>query len=182
MTYRALELIILTATRAGEVLDAKWDEFDLDAKVWTIPAARMKAGKEHRVPLSAPAMELLLKRKEENEIAGLATVPWGKPSENVFPGKRAATISDQLVLRHLKAMNVGKVTVHGFRSTFKDWASEHDFPNEISEMALAHKVGTAVERAYKRTDLFEKRAKLMDAWADYLSTPAAPNVVQSQRA
>ncbi len=156
---RALAFLILTATRTGEVIGAKWDEFDLDAKLWTIPAERMKAGKEHRVPLSPQAVAFL-----------------GKPppslSDYVFPGQKAGKpLSNMAMLELLKRMDRGNLTVHGFRSTFRDWASERtNYPREVCEMALAHTVSDATEAAYRRGDLFEKRRRLMLEWAKHCDT------------
>ena len=154
---RALELIILTATRTSEVLKATWDEIDLDQRIWTIPAERMKAGREHRVPLSEPAASLLEELLENRTGA------------YVFPGwSRTKPLSNMAMLKVLYRMGRRDITVHGFRSTFRDWAAEQtNFPREVAEMALAHTVGNAVEAAYRRGDLFAKRAKLMAAWASY---------------
>jgi integrase len=153
---RALEFTILTVGRTGEVLGARWDEIDIANKIWTVPADRMKAGKEHRVPLSGPAITVLtvMSRVRQNE--------------HVFPGDRRATLSNTSMLMLMRRMNRGDLTTHGFRSTFRDWAAEFtDFPNEVVEMALAHLVGNKVEAAYRRGDLFEKRRRLMSAWAAY---------------
>jgi integrase len=147
LAARALEFIALTAARSGEAIGATWDEIDLANRVWVIPARRMKAGKEHRVPLSDAAIKLL------------KNLP--KDDEGLFPGLRRRVVWG-LVNR------LGGGSVHGLRSTFRDWASERtSFPRELAEMALAHAVGNAVERAYSRTDLFDKRRKLMDAWAEF---------------
>ena len=153
----ALEFTILTAARTGEALGATWDEFD--AKVWTIPAERMKGGREHRIPLSDAALALL------RQMRGVRT------NDFVFPGRRGRLTHKtmQLVLRR---MGHGG-TVHGFRSTFRDWAAEQTaFPAELAEMALAHSVGSAVEAAYRRSDLFDKRCKLMAAWAAFCAKPS----------
>jgi integrase len=159
---RALEFAILTATRSGEVLRARWDEIDLSSRLWTVPAGRMKAGKEHRIPLSAPAVAVLERMARVRE------------SEFVFPGTRRAVLSEMAMLAILKRMGRA-VTVHGFRSTFRDWAAERtNFPNEMLEMALAHAVSDKVEAAYRRGDMFDKRRKLMDAWAAYCAKSAAP--------
>jgi integrase len=153
---RALEFAILTAARSGEVLGAHWSEFDLEARIWTVPAARMKAGREHRVPLPTRAVEVL-RQMEQNRL-----------SKFVFPGMRSgrplSVMALEMVLRRMKA----DVTVHGFRSAFRDWAGERThFPREVAEAALAHLVGDAVERAYRRGDALEKRRLLMDAWDEY---------------
>lgn len=153
---RALEFTILTVARTGETIGAEWPEFDLQAKVWTVPGARMKSGKEHRVPLSAAAIRIL----EEARKAGHAPGPFG-------------ALSNMAMLELLRGMRGRGVTVHGFRSSFRDWCAEQtSFPREIAEAALAHVVG-GVEGAYQRGDYFEKRRRLMGAWADYLAKPAA---------
>jgi integrase len=163
ISYTALRFIILTAARSGEALQARWSEIDLAGKVWVIPKERMKSHREHRVALNDAAVELL---------QGLP-----RTSEFVFPGERAVTVSGRLLPKQLKAMGYN-VTVHGFRSTFRDWAAERtNFTGDVAEAALAHAVGDATERAYQRGDLFEKRSKLMNAWANYLTTPPAGNVV-----
>ena len=154
---RALEFAILTAARSGEVFGASWKEFDLEARVWTVPAARMKAGREHRVPLSARAVEILRGMEQQ------------RLSELVFPGTKPgrplSVMALEMVLRRMKV----DVTVHGFRSAFRDWAGERThFPREVAEAALAHLVGDAVERAYRRGDALEKRRELMDAWAQFV--------------
>jgi integrase len=156
-TARALEFTILTAARTGECLGATWDEIDLHNKVWTIPPERMKAGKEHRVPLSATAMTLLGSLKGDRR------------GDFLFPGeKRGRPLSQMAMSMLLRRMGHGDVTTHGFRSTFRDWAAElTNFPREVVEMALAHAIPSAVEAAYRRGDLFEKRLRLMQAWTDY---------------
>ena len=157
---RALEFVILTAARTGEVLGARWSEIDLRAKVWTVPASRMKSGREHRVPLSDAALAVL------RQMHSL------RQNDRVFPGDRRETLSDMALWMLLRAMNRTDLTTHGFRSTFRDWAAERtDFSNEVVEMALAHAVADKVEAAYRRGDLFEKRRKLMDAWAAYCARP-----------
>lgn len=175
---RALEFAILTATRTNETLKARWSEIDLKAKVWTIPGERMKAGREHRVPLPAAA------------VAVLATMRKAYPkSEWVFPGAsrvdREPTLSSMALLMTLRRMNRADLTAHGFRSTFRDWAAETtNFPREAAEAALAHTIGDKVEAAYRRGDLFEKRRRLMNAWDGYCATPAAERgaVVAMRRA
>jgi integrase len=158
---RALEFAILTAARTGEVLGARWIEIDLKAKIWTIPASRMKSGREHRVPLSKAALAVL------QEMESL------RQNDRVFPGDRQDRLSDMALLMLLRRMNRSDLTAHGFRSTFRDWAAERtNFPSEVVEMALAHAVSDKVEAAYRRGDLFEKRRKLMDAWASYCARPA----------
>jgi integrase len=165
-----LEFAILTAARTGEVLGAKWIEIDLKAKIWTIPAARMKSGREHRVPLSKAALAVL------QEMESL------RQNDRVFPGDRRETLSDMALLMLLRRMNRSDLTAHGFRSTFRDWAAERtNFPSEVVEMALAHAVSDKVEAAYRRGDLFEKRRKLMDAWAAYCARPESPGQIISMR-
>jgi integrase len=163
---RALEFAILTAARSGEVLGARWDEVNVDTGQWIVPATRMKAGREHRVPLSARAVEIL-RQMEQAQF-----------SEFVFPGlKRNRPLSGMALDRVLRRMKVD-VTVHGFRSAFRDWAGERtSFPREIAEAALAHLVGDAVERAYRRGDALEKRRKLMEAWASFCEPKAGGTVV-----
>jgi len=162
---RALEFAVLTACRSGEVRGALWSEIDLRKQVWTIPAARMKAEEEHRVPLSAQALKLL---KAMPRIAGVDTV---------FFSSRHGPLSDMALTAVMRRMGETAVP-HGFRSTFKDWASERtNFPNEVSEAALAHTIKSATEAAYRRGDLFAKRAKLMQAWGDYCAAPASTGKV-----
>ncbi len=157
MGARALEFTILTAARSGEVRGATWAEFDLAAAVWTLSGARMKAGKEHRVPLSEPALALL------------AALPQGKPDELVFKAPRGGMLSDMTLAAVLRRMEVPAVP-HGFRSTFRDWASERsNYPRDVAEMALAHTIGDKVEAAYRRGDLFEKRRLMMTDWAQFLA-------------
>jgi len=157
---RALEFLILTAARTGEVINAPWDEVDLDDKLWVVAAARMKAGREHRVPLSAAAAAVLKQMKEIRE------------SDFVFSGgRKGKPLSNMAMLAVLKRMDRGELTAHGFRSTFRDWAAEcTNFPREVVEMALAHTIGDKVEAAYRRGDLFQKRRQLMEAWAAFSTT------------
>jgi integrase len=158
---RALEFTILTATRTGAVFTATWSEIDFAAKVWVIPPTHMKAGIEHRVPLSGAALAVL-------EQAQALRV-----NEYVFPGGQRGHLSHLMMMRQLRGMGHGNITVHGFRSTFRDWAAElTNFPREVAEMALAHSISSAVEAAYRRGDLFEKRRHLMDAWGQYCAKPA----------
>lgn len=162
MAARAVRFACLTAARSGEVRGATWKEFDLDRGVWTIPAERMKAKKEHRVPLSEPALAILRDQ-------------W--PSESrpqadafVFPGaKESRPLSDVGLLKAVHtALGAKTATVHGFRSTFRDWVAEAtDYPGEVAEMALAHVIGSKVEAAYRRGDLFEKRRAMMDEWGKW---------------
>ncbi len=160
VSSRALEFLILTAARTGEVIGARWSEVDMAAKVWTVPADRIKAGREHRVPLSDRAVEILQNVPTEGDF--------------VFPGRaKDAGLSNMAFLAVLKRMERGDLTAHGFRSTFRTWAAERtNFPREVAEQALAHVIGDAVERAYARGDLFDKRRRLMAAWAAYLATEA----------
>lgn len=169
---RALEFTILTAARSGEVRGAKWSEIDLDKAVWTVPAERMKAEKEHRVPLSAQAVTLLkaLPRIEDNDL--------------VFPAPMGGMLSDMALTAVTRRMEAPCVP-HGFRSTFRDWASERtNFPRDVAEMALAHAIGDKTEAAYRRGDLFDKRRLMMDAWAVFCETPPAKgtNVVPLHKA
>ncbi|WP_235524871.1 tyrosine-type recombinase/integrase [Caulobacter sp. Root1455] len=172
---RALEFTILTATRTGEVIGAEWNEIDLAARVWTIPADRMKGRKEHRIPLTAPLIEILEGRKADyaavirrvleskrqpipDDIPPVGPLFWG----TLF-GKK---LSNMAMLAVLKRMKREDLTAHGFRSTFRDWAAETtEYRSEIVEMALAHTIGNKVEAAYRRGDLFEKRKLLMEDWA-----------------
>ena len=156
---RALEFMILTAARTGEVLGARREEINLQGGVWTVPPDRMKAGREHRVPLSRDAAALL--KKVRGSAEGL-----------VFPGdRRGKQLSNMAMLMMLRRMERADLTAHGFRSTFRDWAAEcTNFPAEVAEAALAHVVGDKVEAAYRRGDLFEKRRRLMEAWAAYCET------------
>jgi integrase len=158
---RALEFAILTAARTGEVIGARRDEIDRSEMLWTIPAARMKAGKEHRVPLCARALAILDEMKEVgsgDEADGV--------SGFIFPGaKRRQPLSNMAFLMLLRRMGRSDLTVHGFRSTFRDWAAERtNFPSEVAEMALAHTISSKVEQAYRRGDLFERRRRMMAAW------------------
>lgn len=157
---QALEFQILVAARTGETIAARWEEFDFDAAVWTIPGDRMKAGRIHRVPLSSRAMEIVRAMK------AFAHSPF------VFPGVRAGChLSNMAMLQLLKRMGQSGITAHGFRSSFRDWVAEATaFPREVAEMALAHTVRDKTEAAYFRGDLFVKRRELMQAWDDYCSS------------
>lgn len=156
---QALEFLILTATRSGEVLGAQWDEFDLERAIWTIPPERMKAGREHRVPLSARTLSIL---RERLTIRADDCPP-------VFSGARSQPLSSMAMQMLLRRMKVEAVTVHGFRSSFRDWAAEETaFPREIAEAALAHVIGDSTERAYRRGDALERRRELMQAWSSLL--------------
>jgi integrase len=159
---RALDFAILTAARTSEVIGARWSEVNLAERLWTVPAERMKPGREHRVPLSQPALAVL---------RDMAAIRLG---DFVFPGNSAAgKLSNMAMLALLRRMGRGDLTAHGFRSTFSDWAAERTgFPAEVREMALAHAVGDKVEAAYRRGDLFQKRRQIMDAWAKFCGAPA----------
>ncbi|MBO9518068.1 MAG: integrase arm-type DNA-binding domain-containing protein [Porphyrobacter sp.] len=156
----ALEFTILTAARTGEVIAAKWREVDLEKAVWSIPANRMKAGKEHRVPLSARAVDILKSTQ-------------GLRKEWLFPAIKGGKMSGMAMTMLLRRMKLD-VTVHGFRSGFRDWCAEcTGYAHEVAEMALAHTIENRVERAYRRGDLFDKRRRLMDDWATYCSSGGA---------
>jgi integrase len=161
MAAKALEFTILTAARTGEVIGARWSEINFAERLWTIPAERMKAAREHRVPLPDAALAIL-----EQMLAI-------RQGELVFPGgKTRWPISNMAMMMTLRRMGRGDLTVHGFRSSFRDWAAERtSFPAEVAEMALAHAVSDKVEAAYRRGDLFQKRRQLMDAWARYCAAP-----------
>lgn len=167
VAVQALRFVILTAARSGEVRGATWPEIDLSANLWTVPAARMKAGKEHRVPLSDAAIQLLRALPCDESF--------------VFPGQRRATqLSDMSLTAVLRRMGRDDITVHGFRSTFRDWCAEaagNSYSREVCEHALAHSLPDKVEAAYRRGDLLEKRIELMRAWGNYcmskVETPAA---------
>ena len=156
VSARAMEFAILTAARTGEVIGARWDELDVGRRMWIIPKERMKAGREHRMPLSVRALAIVetLRQAQRGDCLFPGTRP-GKPMSNM---------AMDMTLRRLKV----DVTMHGFRSSFRDWAAERSsFPSEVVEMALAHAVGNKVEAAYRRGDLFEKRRDLMEAWSNF---------------
>lgn len=165
-SIRALEFLILTAARSGEVRGAHWDEFDLEKQIWTVPAGRMKAGVEHRVPLSVEAMAAL---KKAHAIDG---------SRLVFAAPRGGQLSDMALTQAMRRMAL-KCVPHGFRSTFRDWCGERtNYPRELAEQALAHVLGNKVEAAYRRGDALEKRRIMMQAWADHVEgsvNPAVPS-------
>jgi integrase len=157
---RALEFLVLTAARSGEVLQARWDEVDLPSRLWTVPAERAKSGREHRVPLSAAAVAI---------VKAMAEI---RLNEYLFPGRRDP-LARTALFDQLRRMGRGDTTTHGFRSTFRSWAAERtNFPREVAEMALSHTVGDTVERAYQRSDMFEKRRQIMDAWARFCDMTA----------
>jgi integrase len=176
MAARALEFTILTACRTSEVLGAVWSEIDLEKKIWIIPPSRMKAAKEHRVPLAARSLEILealrkdaIAASKSNELEASAYIFAGPK-----PGEPLSTMAMAMLLRRMKKA----ITVHGFRSSFRDWASETTgFSHEVCEMALAHTITNKAEAAYRRGDLFEKRRKLMEAWAGYCRTSKAAKIV-----
>ena len=156
----ALEFLILTAARTSEVRGARWPEVDFDEATWTIPADRMKGGREHRVPLSTAALHVLRRARREW---------WGLPNDLVFPDRSGREMISQDGLRQLLRRKF-EATSHGFRSSFRDWAAEKtDFPSDIVEHALAHLEGSATIRAYRRTDYFDKRRELMQAWTDFVT-------------
>ena len=154
----AFEFLVLTATRSGEVRGTVWTEIDRDRGVWTIPAPRTKAMREHRVPLSRRALEIL---EEARKL--------GRGSPLVFPGRRGRPLGETAMAKRLKVLRIAAVP-HGFRSSFRDWvAEETEYSREVAEAALAHKVPNPIEAAYRRTDLFERRRRLMDDWTEYLA-------------
>jgi integrase len=168
LAAQALELCILTAARSGEILGMRWAEVDLDKKIWTVPANRMKAGREHRVPLSPRAVSILRRLHQS------------KSGDFVFPGQaRNKPLSNMAMDKVLRRMKIENVTVHGFRSSFRDWAGNvSSFPREVMETALAHVIGDKAEQAYRRSDALEKRRKLMDEWGAYCEPKRLNNVVQ----
>ena len=170
VTALALEFVILTAARSGEALGARWAEIDFQNAIWTVPAARMKAGRTHRVPLSRRALVIIKKLHA------------ARTGEFIFPGQRPdkplSGMAMEMILRRMKADGA---TVHGFRSSFRDWCGEvSTFPREVAEAALAHVAGDATERAYRRGDALEKRRELMEAWGAYCE-PKSGNVVSIAR-
>jgi integrase len=162
---RAFEFLVLSAARTGEVIGLRWREIDLKNKVWIVPGDRMKAGKEHRVPLSPRAVAILQAIKPDGV----------EPAAFVFPGSRQQKPQSNMVfLMLLRRMKLGHLTAHGFRATFKTWATERtNFPREVVEAALAHVAGDKLEAAYQRGDIFDKRLRLMTAWAEYCGTKSA---------
>jgi integrase len=163
----AFEFLVLTAARTGEVLGARWDEIDLEAKTWTVPANRIKAGREHRVPLAPRCLELLEQAK-----------PLAGDSDFVFTGRSGKPLSNMALLMLLRRMGRADVTAHGFRSSFRDWSAERtNIPRAVCEAALAHVVKDRAEAAYFRSDLFEQRRALMEKWEQY-AIGAAGSVVR----
>jgi len=168
----ALEFVVLTAARCGEAVGARWQEVDLENAMWTVPVSRMKAGREHRVPLSQRALTILKVMREHRD------------GDFVFPSARHLdkSLAVRTLWRLIRGMQIRDATVHGFRSAFRDWAAEcTNFPSEVCEAALAHSIANKVEAAYRRGDLFEKRRKLMEAWAIYCVAPKAGKVVAFRR-
>jgi integrase len=167
---QALQFLILTAARTGELIGARWSEIDLKQGIWIVPAGRMKGHREHRVPLSSRAVDILKALPREGDFVFIG-------------GRKGTALSNMAMAELVKRMGRADVTVHGFRSSFRDWAAERsNFPNHVIEMALAHVVGDKVEAAYRRGDLFEKRRKLMDAWAGFCTTPQRDATVTPIRA
>ena len=168
MGARALEFAMLTAARSGEVRGARWAEIDRDAKLWTIPAARMKAGREHRVPLSNAALSML------EALPRIDAADWVFPASRTTVDGQAKTLSDMALTAVMRRMKLDAVP-HGLRSTFRDWAAERtNYPRDVAEMALAHTIGDKVEAAYRRGDLFDKRRQMMNDWAEFLARPELP--------
>jgi integrase len=158
----ALRFLILTAARAGEVTGLTWDEINLQEKIWTVPASRIKAGREHRVPLSSEAIAILTARSE------------ARTGAIVFPGRNGRPLAVPSLSKVLAAAGYVSVTVHGFRGTFRDWTAERtDTPRDVAEMALAHAIENKAEAAYRRDDLMVKRAVLMQRWATFATSPQA---------
>ena len=165
-TKLAFEFLVLTACRSGEVRGARWNEFDIEAAIWTVPADRTKTNRPHRVPLSGRALEVLAEARKYADTTGL-----------VFPSARGLTMSDMTVSKLIKELGIEAVP-HGFRSSFRMWAAERtSTPREVAEFALGHVVGDAAERAYQRSDLFDKRRDLMDAWARHLDIDRGAKIV-----
>jgi integrase len=167
----ALELCILTAARSGEILGMRWSEVDLEKKIWTVPAARMKAGREHRVPLASRALAILRQLEKVNT------------GEFVFPGQaRNKPLSNMAMEMVLRRMKIEDATVHGFRSSFRDWAGNvSNFPREVVETALAHVIGDKAEQAYRRSDALEKRRKLMESWSTYCESERKGTILPMSR-
>jgi integrase len=163
-----LRFLILTAARTNEVLGMSWDEVNFAERTWTVPASRTKGGREHVVPLPDAAIAIL---RDMEEI---------RRGDYVFEGaKQARPLSPMSLLMLLRRMNRGDITSHGFRSTFRDWAAERtNYENHVVEMALAHAIPSAVEAAYRRGVLLDKRRQLMDEWAEYCATPSAPDTTK----
>jgi len=171
LAAQALELCILTAARSGEILGMQWAEVDLDKKIWTVPANRMKAGREHRVPLSERAVAIL------KQLAEIRT------GDFVFPWRcKNRPLSSTAMNKVVHRMKAASITVHGFRSSFRDWAGNvSSFPREVVETALAHVIGDQTEQAYRRSDALDKRRKLMEDWAAYCEPKTNANVVHIRK-
>ena len=166
-TKLSFEFLVLTACRSGEVRGARWDEVDFDARVWTVPAERMKAKVPHRVPLSGRCIEILA---EAGRISRVPTLDYLAGCPLVFPSVRGRPLSDSTVSKLCRENRIGAVP-HGFRSSFRDWAAElTDAPHAVQEAALAHVIPRAVERAYARSDLLDRRRTLMEAWAEFVAS------------
>ncbi len=165
---RCLEFAILTAARSGEALGTHWSEIDLQAKIWKIPAVRMKATREHRIPLCERAIEILREMEPLRDDGGF-----------VFPGQRAdMPLSSMALEMMLRRMKVERVTVHGFRSTFRDWAGNRtSYPRELAEHAIAHQIGDKAEQAYRRDDALERRRPMMEAWAKFCGADETRKVI-----
>jgi integrase len=163
----SLRFVILTAARTGEAIGARWSEIDMQAAIWTVPAERMKAGREHRVPLSDAALDVLRGAAKLRKIT--------HPDAPVFPGRNGAVpLSNMALLMLLRRMERADLTAHGFRSTFRDWCAEStNYPREVAEAAPAHTLKDKTEAAYQRGDMMEKRRRLMAEWATFCSRPAA---------
>jgi len=183
MATRALEFMAMTAARSGEVRGATWAEIDLEAGLWTVPAERMKAGREHRVPLTAEAVALL------------RALPRLEGSAFVFPAARGGALSDMALSACMRRINEAReggyldrrsgrpAVPHGLRSTFRDWTAERtDYPRDMAEIALAHVVGSDVERAYRRGDMIDRRRQMMAAWARFLRGHVGAKVVKMEAA
>jgi len=174
MAAIAMRFAILTAARTGEIIGAQWGEINLGTGTWTIPAERMKAHREHRVPLSVPALDI---------VGALAKLRTGRDDkDHVFTGLKGSPLSNMAMTATLRRMDRGEITVHGFRSSFRDWAAEAtSYPPDVAEAALAHNLGNKTQVAYQRGDLFEKRRRLMDEWATFCSQPARVGSVSAIR-
>ena len=169
-TVLAFELLVLTACRSGEVRLATWDEIDFDTATWTVPANRMKSKRDHRVPLSGGALEILQEARDFTDISGL-----------VFPSPRGGSVSENTLSKLLRELQIDAVP-HGFRSSFRDWAAEcSDAPREVCELALAHVNSDRVEAAYRRTDLFERRRVLMEQWSSFVGRVPETSEEQTRR-
>ena len=168
---RALQFLILTATRTNETIGARWDEIDLDDKVWSIPASRMKMKREHDIPLSDQAVEILPRPAEARDDR----------NPHVFPGRPMRSLSDMTMAMLMRRLEV-PATTHGFRTSFRTWAADvAHAPFEVAEAALAHTIGNEASQAYNRTTMRERRRPIMSAWADFVTGKTADNVVPLRR-